>query len=168
MDPAYFRTLAGYNRWANGRLYDAAAKLPADEYFKPRSAFFKSIHGALNHLVVGDRIWMGRLEGRPVDLKLNQIVCDDLKSLRAARETEDERLARLVGGMDATRLAGNLVYANTRGEPFTTPMAIVLGHVFNHQTHHRGQVHDLLSQTEVPPPELDLIYYVRSVDSGRT
>ncbi|HYD04391.1 MAG TPA: DinB family protein [Reyranella sp.] len=167
MDPGYFRLFADYNRWANRLIYDAAAKLSADEYFKPRPAFFKSIHGALNHLVVGDRIWLGRIVGQPVPYALDQILYGDLASLRAAREAEDERLIGIVGGIDAARLAGKLVYRNTRGEPFETPLAVVLGHMFNHETHHRGQVHDLLSQTEVPPPSLDLINYVRLVDSGR-
>jgi uncharacterized damage-inducible protein DinB len=167
-DPAFFRLFAGYNRWANRQLYDAVAKLSSEAYFQKRPAFFKSIHGGLNHLLVTDRIWLGRIEGKPTDYKLDQILYDDLESLRAAREAEDERLVGAVNGIDDNRLAGRLVYTNMRGDPFETPMTLVLGHLFNHETHHRGQVHDLLSQTDVPPPPLDLIYYVRTVDSGRS
>jgi uncharacterized damage-inducible protein DinB len=161
-DLAYFRLLADYNRWANQRLYDAAASLTPEAYFQPRPAFFKSIHGALNHLLVADRIWLGRIVGQPVDYKLDQILFHDLLGLRTARSAEDDRLANIVGSMDDARLAGDLVYKNTRGDAFTTPMRIVLGHMFNHETHHRGQVHDLLTQTDVPPPELDMIFFVRS------
>jgi uncharacterized damage-inducible protein DinB len=166
-DPAYFRLLAGYNRWANHELYDAVAKLSSEAYLQKRPAFFKSIHGGLNHLVVTDRIWLGRIEGKPTSYKLDQILYDDFGSLRAAREAEDERLAGIVNGIDANRLAGKLVYTNMRGDSFETPMTLVLGHLFNHESHHRGQVHDMLSQTDVPPPPLDLIHYVRTVDSGR-
>jgi uncharacterized damage-inducible protein DinB len=114
--------------------------------------------------VVADRIWLGRIVGQLVGYKLNDVPYGDFASLRSAREAEDQRLIDVVGGMDAARIDGPLTYANTRGEPFTTPLALVLGHMFNHQTHHRGQVHDLLSQTEVEPPELDMIFFVRNVD----
>lgn len=123
-DPAYFRLLAGYNRWANRQLYDAVAKLPPEAYFQKRPAFFKSIHGGLNHLLVTDRIWLGRIAGQPTAYKLDQILYDDFKSLRTAREAEDERLLGIAHGIDANRLAGKLVYANMRGDPFETPMTL--------------------------------------------
>ena len=162
--PAYYRMFADYNRWANKRLYDAVAKLPSQAYFQPRQAFFKSIHGGLNHLVVADRIWLGRIVGKIDEKPLNAILYDDLLSLRAAREAEDERLIGIVNGIDAARLETKLSYANSSGKTFQTPMTTVLGHMFNHQTHHRGQVHDMLSQTDVPPPSLDLIAFDREVN----
>jgi len=166
-DPAYFRRFAAYNRWANRRLYDAVAQLPSAAYFQQRPAFFKSIHGGLNHLVVTDRIWLGRIVGKPVDYKLDQILYDDLASLRAAREAEDERLIGIVDGVDIEGLERKISYSNSRGEAFNTPLIQVFAHLFNHETHHRGQVHDMLSQTDVPPPSLDLIAYIRLVDSGQ-
>jgi uncharacterized damage-inducible protein DinB len=167
MDPDYFRRFAAYNRWANRTLYDAVARLPAEAYFQTRPAFFKSIHGGLNHLVVADRIWLGRIEGKPVDYTLDQILYDDFASLRAAREAEDERIVRVVGGFDAKGLDGKISYSNSRGDVFATPLTQVFAHFFNHETHHRGQVHDMLSQTDVPPPSLDMIFYLRLVDSGQ-
>lgn len=159
---AHFRTFAGYNAWANKRLYDAAAKLPEAEYLKPRPAFFKSIHGTLNHILVGDRTWLGRLIGRePGILSLDQILYADLAGLRVARQAEDARLIAYVDRLSEAELLGSTSYRNMAGRPFTTPLAQALAHIFNHQTHHRGQVHDLLSQTGVAPPELDLIYYLR-------
>jgi uncharacterized damage-inducible protein DinB len=159
---AYFVTLAKYNAWANRRLYDAVAMLDGIEYRRSRASFFGSIHATLNHILVGDRMWSARIAGlTPPPLRLNQILHEDLASLRAARESEDEALIGLVSGLSEAALDGDLSYRTSRGEPQRDPLRFVLGHVFNHQTHHRGQVHDMLSQTAVAPPELDLIYFIR-------
>jgi uncharacterized damage-inducible protein DinB len=158
----HFRTFAGYNAWANKRLFDAVARLPEAEYLKPRPAFFRSIHGTLNHILVGDRAWMGRLTGRDAGIRsLDQILYADLAGLRVARQAEDARLIAYVDRLSEAELLGSASYRNMAGKPFTTPITQVLAHIFNHQTHHRGQAHDLLSQTGVAPPELDLIHYLR-------
>ncbi len=162
MGESYFLTLARYNAWANRRLYDACAALSEAEYMKPRQAFFGSIHGTLNHLLVGDRIWLSRLEHKPnPKITLDQILYGDLVALRVARQAEDDHLINVVGAIAEHRLDQPLAYANTTGRRFQTPLRLVLGHLFNHQTHHRGQVHGLLSQTGVAPPSLDLINYLR-------
>src|ERR1700680_470585 len=161
MPDRYYSTFARYNAWANKRLYQACAMLAESEYLKPRASFFGSIHATLNHLMVADRISLGRIEARPEKLALNQMLYGDFTALHVARGAEDERLIRVVEGLDPARLDQPLDYLNTKGERFRTPLRIVLGHLFNHQTHHRGQVHGLLSQTTVPPPELDLIYFAR-------
>jgi uncharacterized damage-inducible protein DinB len=164
MSPDYFRTLAQYNQWANRRLYDACAQLAEAEYHKPRPAFFKSIHGTLNHLLVGDRIWLARIEGIESGIKaLDQLLYDDFARVRAAREAEDQRIVAIVDAIDEARLAGDVVYRQIvqPGGERRTPLRFALGHLFNHQTHHRGQAHDLLAQTTVPPPPLDLIFYLR-------
>jgi uncharacterized damage-inducible protein DinB len=157
---AYFSMLASYNAWANQRLYDAVGALSEGEYMKARPSFFGSIHATLNHILVGDRVWRSRLEGRGTpSLTLDQILYDNLADLRAARFEDDEHLIRVVAGIEADRLDGALEYRTMKGEPQRIPMRIVLGHLFNHQTHHRGQVHGLLSQTEVAPPPLDLVMF---------
>jgi uncharacterized damage-inducible protein DinB len=162
MPDRYFSTLARYNAWANRRLYDAVAQLSEAEYMKPRPSFFGSIHAALNHVLVGDRIWLARLEENPNPMyKLDQVLYGDLVALRVAREAEDAHIGNFVAGIDERRLDQILAYANTRGEKQHTPVRLVLGHFFNHQTHHRGQVHGLLSQTKVAPPPLDLIQFLR-------
>jgi uncharacterized damage-inducible protein DinB len=161
MGDPYFEQLSRYNAWANERLYDACSQLAEAELKAPRRAFFGSILATLNHILVGDRIWMSRLAGGTLVLPLNKILHGDLAPLRAARRQQDKLLTELVGGIAANRLDEPLHYQNTKGEAFATPYRLVLGHLFNHQTHHRGQVHDMLSQTAVPPPELDLIYFVR-------
>ncbi|MHA1566285.1 MAG: DinB family protein [Alphaproteobacteria bacterium] len=158
----HFRRFAQYNAWANGRLYDACGMLPEPEYLAERGAFFGSIHGTLNHILVGDRAWMARLEGVASTItSLDEILHRDLASLRGAREQEDGRIIAYVDGLSAARLAEDLHYASVAGDRFVTPVGQVLAHLFNHQTHHRGQVHDLLSQTNVAPPPLDLMYYLR-------
>jgi len=163
----YFRTLARYNAWANKRLYDACAALPDAAYRKPRQAFFGSLHGTLNHLMVGDRVWLGRIEGKPSGVtSLNQILYDDLGTLRAAREAEDERIKSIVAPLSDADL-GKVLRYRTLVNPQTemaTPLHLVFGHMFNHQTQPRGQAHCLLSQAGVSPPPLDLIFYLR--DAG--
>lgn len=162
MDAAHFRTFARYNQWANRRLYAACARLPEAEYAKPRQCFFGSIHNTLNHLLVGDRIWLGRFEGKDAGIKaLDQILYDDFAALRAAREAEDARIIAIVDRLADGALGAMLAYRNMKGEPYETRLDWVLAHLFNHQTHHRGQAHDMLSQTPVAPPPLDLIFYLR-------
>lgn len=162
MNANYFQTFARYNEWANARLYDASAKLGDSEYFKPRQAFFGSIHATLNHLLVGDRIWLSRIEGTQHGIKaLNQMLYDDLNSLRSARTAEDAHIIAAVDGFDDRALLTTRSYRNTTGDRFDTRLDWILAHVFNHETHHRAQVHDMLSQTPVAPPPLDLIFYFR-------
>src|SRR5919107_1560497 len=153
MSNAYFATLARYNSWANGRLYDAVARLGEAEYMKPRPAFFGSIHATLNHILVGDRLWIARIEEHtPPPLKLDQILYGDLVALRVARVAEDEHIINVVAGLDEARLDEELHYTTTKGERQRTRLRLVLGHFFNHQTHHRGQAHNMLSQTAAAPP----------------
>lgn len=164
MTADYFPTLARYNRWANRRLYTACAELSDADYRKQRPAFFKSIHGTLNHLLVGDRIWLARIEGAASGIDtLDQMLHDDFAALEAARKAMDDKLIALVDGMGEARLAGDVAYRQIvhPGGDRRTPMRFVLGHLFNHQTHHRGQVHDLLTQTTVLPPSLDMIGFLR-------
>jgi uncharacterized damage-inducible protein DinB len=162
----YFRTLARYNQWANRTLFAAVAQLPEAEYMKPRRAFFGSIHGTLNHNLVGDRLWMGRITGHDSGIKsLDQILYGDFPGLRVARQAEDAQIINVIDAMDAPTLNTTLRYRTMVGDSrMATPMRLVLGNLFNHGTHHRGQVHGLLSQTSVPPPPLDLVFYLREME----
>jgi uncharacterized damage-inducible protein DinB len=161
----HLRRMARYNRWANRRLYAACAELPAPQYHEPRPAFFGSIHGTLNHLLVGDRIWLARIERQPPPgLRLDDQPCASLDVLEDERAAEDERMIRLVDGYRENELAEPRRYTMvTRPGMVETRLHLCWLHLFNHQTHHRGQVHDQLSQTEVAPPPLDLIFYLREV-----
>lgn len=164
----HFRMMARYNGWANRRLYDAAEALPDASYREDRGAFFGSVHGTLNHLVVTDRIWMRRFTGDgPTHQRLDERPYETLPDLRAAREAEDERIAGWIDGLDDAALAGAFTYTPvTIPEPVTQPLSPALAHFFNHQTHHRGQVHCLLTQISGEAPPLDLIYYQRETGDG--
>ncbi len=160
---AHFDTFARYNAWANARLYEAARALPDADYRADRGAFFKSVHGTLNHLLVTDRVWMHRFtdEGTP-PARLDLILFDSLADLEAARRSEDERIVRYVTAVDANALAGTISYRRvSTPEPFTQALMPALAHWFNHQTHHRGQVHALLTALTGHAPELDLLFFQR-------
>jgi len=158
MDAAYFRRLSQYNAWANDRIYAACATLSDEERKRRRPSFFGSIHRTLNHILVGDRLWLSRLDGKPHGVtSLDQELYGDFAELSAARRAEDARLSAVVGSYTDEDLKRTLAYRSMAGEARSVPMAQVLGHLFNHQTHHRGQVHGLISDTPVAPPSLDLI-----------
>ncbi len=160
-----FEQLAAYNKWANARLYEAAFALPDTEYRRDVGAFFKSLHGTLNHVLVGDRIWMKRLTGEgTAPNRLDAILHEDRPSLARARADEDERIIRYVTSLDDAALASVLKYATTAGIAFDQPRADVLSHFFNHQTHHRGQAHTILSiVTRKEPPSLDMLQMQRGI-----
>ncbi len=154
---AHFRMLARYNCGANERLYDSCARLDDAERKTQRRAFFGSIHGTLNHIMVGDRIWLARFSGETVpSTGLDAILFDDFEELRAARVCEDARIEAFAAGLDDDVLLRTIHYRNHEGLEFADPSIALIAHLFNHQTHHRGQVHDMLMQTDVPPPSLDM------------
>lgn len=157
------RMFAGYNRWANERLYAAAAELGDDQYRADRGAFFRSVHGTLNHLLVADRIWMRRFTGTGEVAALDTILFDELAALRVAREAEDARIIAYVEGLDEEGLGQPIEYSNSSGARFGQSVGTALDHFFNHQTHHRGQVHALLSHFlgNAATPSLDLIGFQR-------
>jgi uncharacterized damage-inducible protein DinB len=161
---AHFTMFARYNAWANQRLYAAAEKLSDAECRADRGAFFKSMHGTLNHLLVTDRIWMRRItgEGEGAGYRLDQILFDDFSALRAAREAEDRRIVSYVTDLAPDNFAGTISYSRvSTPEKFTQPLAAALSHLFNHQTHHRGQAHAILTGLVGAAPELDLLYFQR-------
>lgn len=165
----HYVTFAGYNAWANRRLYDAAAQLDDPAYRADRGAFFKSMHGTLNHLLATDRIWMKRFTGAgDAPDRLDAILHEDFAGLRAAREAEDRRIVAWIDSLDEARLAGVIRYrrVSTQDE-FAQELMPALNHWFNHQTHHRGQAHMILTGLGQEAPELDLLFYQREVAADR-
>ncbi|MDX6749438.1 DinB family protein [Geminicoccaceae bacterium 1502E] len=156
-----FNRFAAYNAWANRRLLDACARLGEGEWQAARPSFFGSIHRTLNHLMVGDRLWLARLEGESLTLRLDALLHEDLPGFRGAREALDARIVSFVNGVDEAGLDAVCSYRASSGEPFADRVVEILQHLFNHQTHHRGQVHGMLSATAVDPPPLDLVYFMR-------
>jgi uncharacterized damage-inducible protein DinB len=158
-----FRQLARYNHWANLRLYGAALDMPEEQYRRPTGVFFGSLHGTLNHLLLTDRIWLKRLTGQGEHPdRLNAILYDNRQDLVRARMAEDARLSDVVAGYTDADLANAVAYRTTSGKPYSQPLQDILLHLFNHQTHHRGQAHaccSILTGTE--PPSLDLLLFQR-------
>jgi uncharacterized damage-inducible protein DinB len=160
---AHYRMFGHYNAWANSRLYDATARLSAEQYRADRGAFFKSVHGTLNHLLVTDRIWMQRFTGEgDAPNRLDAILFESFDDLRAARAVADRRIVDFVDGLDDGRIAGTIKYRRVSSpEEFEQQLAPALAHWFNHQTHHRGHVHALLTGLVGEAPELDLLIFQR-------
>jgi uncharacterized damage-inducible protein DinB len=157
----HFARMARYNRWANRRLYGAVAQLDPEEIAAERSGFFPSIAKTLNHLIIGDRIWMGRFTGRLSDhTRLDEVPYGDFTALTAAREAEDQRIIAFFKDLAQERIDSTLHYRTTTGEEKSAPMLPVVAHFFNHQTHHRGQAHGMLASTRAAPPPLDLLYFI--------
>lgn len=156
---SHFAMMADYNAWANGRLFGMASRLPDEHYRRDVGAYFKSLHGTLNHIMVADLIWMRRLTGdgeHPSNL--DAIVFEELSSLWAARQQVDQRIVRFVAGLPAAQLGEMLDYQTLNGTPRKQPRREILAHLFNHQTHHRGQAHAILSVLDLFEPEgLDLL-----------
>lgn len=168
-----FALLADYNQWMNRQLYDAAAALPHADLIADRGAFFKSILGTLNHLVVADTIWLKRfrahpsrpevlaaLDEVPIPAALDAVLYSDLAWLREQREWLDQIILAWVDSLDDAILMSELDYINSWGVPGRRAVSGVLMHFFNHQTHHRGQVTTLLSQAGVDPGVTDLLVRV--------
>jgi uncharacterized damage-inducible protein DinB len=160
---AYFEQRAAHNRWANARLYEAALSLNDADYRRDLGAFFKSMHGTLNHLLLTDRLWLKRLTGEGEHPnQLNAIIYEDRRALALARADEDDRIIAYVATLDDSMIEGLQKYANTSGKEFEQKRRDILAHLFNHQTHHRGQAHTILSIcTGKEPPQLDLLLMQR-------
>ncbi len=155
-----FRKLAGFNAWANGKIYDSCAALPDAALREDRGAFFGSILAALNHLLVVDKGWISRIEGVESGVEsLDQILHEDMAELRRAREAEDARLIGLCEGLDQDGIDRIVSYKFMDGTPAKTALDVILITLFNHQTHHRGQVHAMLTQAGRPSLDLDIIVY---------
>ena len=158
-----FQMFAAYNRWANRAVYAAARELTEDELNRNQGAFFGSMIGTLNHLLVADRVWMHRFTGTGEAPKaLDTVLHPGLDDLETARNAEDERILSWIDGLTEERIAANFTYTPlTNPNPVTQRLGSALSHLFNHQTHHRGQAHMILTSLGKPSLSLDLIYFQR-------
>ena len=162
--------MARYNRWMNERLYGLAEQLGDEARKRDRGAFFKSIHGTFNHLLVADRVWLGRFKGAKLEdgwigpggiRSLDQELYSDFDELRRERAKTDEELTAWIGSLTAADLGATFRYER-RGHVFEEPLWWSVAHVFNHQTHHRGQATTLFMQAGHDPGATDLIAMLRS------
>ncbi|HET9653148.1 MAG TPA: DinB family protein [Usitatibacter sp.] len=156
----YARMMARYNRWMNERLYECCARLADEQRKRDTGAFFRSIHGTLNHLLLGDRVWLGRFVGpefRPKSLA--EELYADFTELRAERAKTDDAIDAWVATLSDAGLRGDLTYTSiVNPAPRRYPMGVAVAHFFNHQTHHRGQLTALLMQQGIDPGVTDLIW----------
>ncbi len=165
---SHFRMFAAYNAWANSVLYSAVANLADEDYRLDRGAAFKSVHGTLNHILVADRIWMKRFTGEgDAPSRLDTILYDDFVLLRLAREAEDARIIAWIDDLRTEAFTGRFTYTTvTDLRTISQRLTPALAHLFNHQTHHRGQASALLTGLGEHAPVMDLIYFQRS-EEGR-
>lgn len=182
---SHVQLMAEYNEWMNDKVYAAAASLPATEVSAERGAFFGSILGTLNHLVVADTIWLQRFAAlpslspacrellapvlaEPPTTALDARPFADLAALRTHRQGLDQLIRQWVGMLSEDDLTQLLAYRSTKGVPATRQFFSLLMHFFNHQTHHRGQTTTLLSQAGVDVGVTDLLVLVPTQDSAPT
>ena len=159
--PEHVRQMARYNRWQNGSIYGAADTLTDAQRREARGAFFGSIHATLSHLLWGDQIWMSRFSASaaPAAAGIKQSVemVPDWGELKAQRVAFDEVITAWAEGLDPVWLEGDLTwYSGAMGRDVSKPKWVLVTHMFNHQTHHRGQVHCLLTQLGAKPDDTDL------------
>ncbi len=168
--PEYVRTMAAYNAWQNRSIYAAAETLPDDARRKDRGAFFGSIHATLNHLLWGDQIWMSRFAGTPkpkaatIPDSPNQI--EAFEDLHRERTSFDGVISEWARAVDSAWLGGTLTWHSVAaGRDLSAPHALLVTHMFNHQTHHRGQANAMLTAAGAKPDDTDLMLLpMRGVD----
>lgn len=155
IDSSYVATMAAYNRWQNENLLRAADSLSDDERKRDRGAFFKSIHHTLNHIAWADTTWLGRFTGSalpPTPHSQSQFLHEDWRALREHRRELDASIVAWSASVDGAWLA-----RAADGRWASRTNAFLVAHMFNHQTHHRGQVHALLTAAGASPSDTDLL-----------
>lgn len=156
----YLRSMARYNRWQNGEIYGAAARLSDPERRKERGAFFGSIHGTLSHLYWADRIWLSRfdlIEAPDVPNAQSAQYVPDFDELVSKRVDLDAILIKFCDGYKSGPVEGRLTwFSGAIGKEATAPLTVIFTHFFNHQTHHRGQVHAMLTAAGEKTADTDL------------
>ncbi|QGM45089.1 DinB family protein [Methylocystis heyeri] len=161
IDPSFAQTMARYNQWQNQNLFSAADALPEEERRKDRGAFFKSIHATLNHLLWADHMWLSRFAGGPqpeCSLDESSGFRADWQALKDDRTRCDLRLIEWADSLDTAALGSELSwYSGLLQRTITKPRRLAVVHMFNHQTHHRGQVHAMLTAAGAQPHGTDLI-----------
>ncbi|WP_372526969.1 DinB family protein [Piscinibacter sp.] len=161
---SYFATLARYNLWATRKLFEHIDALPEVHYRRDAGLFFKSVHGTLNHLLLAEHlVWYPRFaEGVSNRRALDEEVEPDRVRLREQLIEHAQRWLPLIDACEASRFDGRLDYTTTKGVPQSLPFALTLGHVFNHGTHHRGQISAAITAMDHACPEIDLVWMLQA------
>lgn len=175
----HLQLLAKYNQWMNHNLYSCAAQLSVDELKADKGAFFGSIFGTMNHLAVGDTIWLKRfathptcttilmpIAETPMPTRLDETLFSELRELQAYRDWLDHLIVNLTDSLSENAFTQSLTYSNTKGIKATRNLHSLLIHFFNHQTHHRGQITTLLFQKGIDPGTTDLLALIPQDDAN--
>ncbi|AFT71548.1 DinB family protein [Alloalcanivorax dieselolei B5] len=157
---SHYSTLARYNQWQNQQHYQLCDRLDDTQRKADRGLFFHSIHGTLNHLLLADRLWLGRFLDRPFHVqRLDQELYEDFDQLWRERENTDQAILDYIAGLEESRLDGELSYVSaSTGQSRSQPLRLCLTHFFNHQTHHRGQITTAYGQLGHDVGVTDLIF----------
>jgi uncharacterized damage-inducible protein DinB len=158
-----FQTLCRYNRWMNEKLYAVCATMPDELRRENRGAFFKSVHGTLNHILLADRVWLGRFTGVPFSApSLDYELYADFDELWRQRRQTDSEIEAWLNALNEEQLAAPFSYRTMiNPQEITQPLWQAALHFFNHQTHHRGQLTTLMEQTGYDSGVTDLIAMLR-------
>ena len=155
--PEYVQMMARYNQWQNRSLYGAADTLDDAARRMDRGAFFGSIHDTLAHILWGDTLWMSRFDGWEPPTDKAGMVIADWEGLKQARKAADARLIDWGGRVQPDDLKGDLSWSSAvMNREFKKSRALLVMQLFNHQTHHRGQVHAMLTAAGTKPEDTDL------------
>lgn len=168
MMKSYLQLRAEHNQWVNQRLYEVAATLSDDDYFADRGAFFGSVHKTLNHIVTTDLIWMHRIDGQGEAPKggLDAVLYDTFAATRDARVALDARTVASVEALDEAALREPIRFKSRAGDDVAIPAYLMVANLFNHETHHRGQVHALLTGLGQEVPPLDFFPFLLATGRG--
>jgi uncharacterized damage-inducible protein DinB len=160
VDPAFVQTMARYNAWQNQSLIAAADGLDDEARRRDRGAFFKSVHGTFSHILWADEVWLHRLIGTPkppISGRDSTVYVADWDAFKSARKERDDAILAWAQGVDGAWLRGTLIwYSGAAGREMGKPRALAIAHLFNHQTHHRGQIHAMLTAAGAKPGDTDL------------
>lgn len=155
--PTYYELMADYNHWMNQKLYCICAEISDETRRDDRGAFFKSVHGTLNHLLFGDRAWMGRFTDQPFAARIGEELYQEFDELRQQRELTDRQIIDWAKTLSTDWLNQPFRYrSGSDGKTRELPNWVLVTHMFNHQTHHRGQLTTLLSQLGYDLGETDI------------
>ncbi len=159
--------MAGYHRWAFGRLYEQVDSLSESEYRADCDLFFKSVHGTLAHLLLVDLLWQCRIEGLTPDFPTSEAAIEpDRDRLRTRLIEQAGSWSGRLDGIDDARLSADLSFRNLAGDEFSLPTSCCFAHVFNHGSHHRGQISAALTGFGRAAPVMDFPYYLRDLASA--
>lgn len=155
-------SLGKYHLWAFDRLFESLRRVPDEDYRSNAGLFFTSIHGTLNHLLLADRVWQARFTGTAFSVSgLDQELEPDRAALEDQIRGQCRAWGNIIGSHPDAWTGESLVYRTSSGVESRTPVGKTLLHVFNHGTHHRGQISAVISRLGFQVPEMDYIYYIR-------